>query len=78
MIVLNILKTNHYIIYLVRPLHFKYGVIVDQAQTNYHGRPMMLEINQSGVTELLIMSDPHCGLVGSVLSWSRPFPQLRM
>ena len=31
----------------------------DQVQANYHGRPMVY--NQSGVTELLIMMDPHYG-----------------
>ena len=36
-------------------------VLVDQVQTNYHGRPMVLYINQSGVTELLIMRDFHYG-----------------
>ena len=42
--------THHYIIFFSRPLHSKHL---------YRGRPML--INQSGVTELLIMRDPHYG-----------------
>ena len=45
--------SDHYI------LSREWRVIVDQLQTNYHGRPMVY--NQSGVTELLIMRDPHYG-----------------
>ena len=36
-------------------------VIVDQVQTNYHGSPNGAIISQDGVTELLIMRDPHYG-----------------
>ena len=37
----------------------EWRVIVDQVQTNYHGRSMVP--NQSGVTKLLIIKDPHYG-----------------
>ena len=38
------IKTHHYIIFFVRPLHSKpeWRVIVHQVQTNYHDRPMVL------------------------------------
>ena len=45
--------SDHYI------LSREWRDIVDQVQTNYHGRPMVLF--QSGVTELLIMRDTHYG-----------------
>ena len=45
--------SDHYI------LSREWRVIVDQVQTNYHGGQWCY--NQSGVTELLIMRDPHCG-----------------
>ena len=47
--------SDHYI------LSREWRVIVDLVQTNYHGRPMIL--NQSGVTELLIMRDFHYGIM---------------
>ena len=45
--------SDHYI------LSREWKVIVDQVQTNHHGWPCCY--NQSGVTELLIMSDFHYG-----------------
>ena len=69
----------------------EWRVIVDQVQINYHGGPMMLAYNQSGVNELLIMRDPHYGrmcfkpLELYILSCGKglrlrppPIPQLRM
>ena len=45
--------SEHYI------LSREWRVIDDQVHTNYHGRPLCYK--QSGVTELLIMKDPHYG-----------------
>ena len=55
------IKTHHYIIFFVRPLHSKPGmkVIVDQVQTNTMAG--LWCYIQSSVTELLIMRYPHCG-----------------
>ena len=38
-------------------LNWEWGIIVNQVQTDYHGRPW--DWNLSGVTELLIMRDPQ-------------------
>ena len=46
--------SDHYI------LSREWRVIVDQVQTKYYGRPIWYD--QSGVTEMLIMRDPHYAL----------------
>ena len=79
---------SHYI------LSQEWRVIVGQVQTNYHGIVSLWCYNQSGVTELLIMRDPHYCLMwlsqlkllelyilscGKGLGFRpRPFPQLRI
>ena len=46
--------SDHYI------LSLEWRVIVDQVQTNYHGRPNDTIISQVYI-EILIMRDPHYG-----------------
>ena len=61
------IKTPHYIIFFVRPLAYilsrEWRVIVDQVQTNYHGRPMvLLSVRCDRAVDYdLIMRDPHYG-----------------
>ena len=55
------IKTHHYIIVFVRPLHSKPGM---ESYCLSSTDQLMLGLgcyNQPGVTELLIMSDPHYG-----------------
>ena len=62
----------------------EWRVIVNQVQTNYHGIGLW-SYNQSGVTELLIIKDPHYGrmcfksvkTLGTLHSqlWKRPRPE---
>ena len=69
--------SDHYI------LSREWRVIIDQVQTNYHGKPIWC-YNQSGMTELLIIRDPHYArmcfksvkILGALHSylWKRPRP----